>query len=32
MLELLELWLVELNRLVEELMKQEPEAPQCAQR
>ena len=30
-LELLELWLEELMGLVEELMKLEPEAPQCAQ-
>ena len=30
-LELLELWSVELKELVEELMKLESEAPQCAQ-
>ena len=31
MLELLKLWSVELKGLVEELMKLEPEAPQCPQ-
>ena len=30
-MELHELWSVELKGLVEELMKLEPEAPQCAQ-
>ena len=30
-MEILELWSVELKGLVDELMKLEPEAPQCAQ-